>query len=127
MPKVTIVNNQDEVIGAAEKSEAFAKGLIRRTARILIVDQDGRVFLQKRGPNKFPFPNRWTESAGGHVDEGESYEQVAHRELEEEIGLKDLRIEKIDYFYDKIEMLDGVLSKNFVQLIKLYITEANLS
>lgn len=85
MPKVTIVNNQDEVIGVEDRKTAFANGLIRRNSRIWLFNPRAEIFLQKRSAAKDIFPNRWTESAGGHVDEGETYEQAAHRELEEEI------------------------------------------
>lgn len=57
----------------------------RPAARILLVDGQGRVLLFRFTPDdgRPPF---WC-TPGGKVDDGESYEQAARRELKEEVGL----------------------------------------
>ena len=57
----------------------------RPAARILLVDGAGRVLLFRFTPydGRPPF---WC-TPGGKVDEGETYEQAARRELREEVGL----------------------------------------
>jgi 8-oxo-dGTP pyrophosphatase MutT (NUDIX family) len=57
----------------------------RPAARILLVDAAGRVLLFRFTPydGRAPF---WC-TPGGKVDDGESYEQAARRELREEVGL----------------------------------------
>lgn len=117
MSKVTIVNNKDEVIGAEEKRVALDSGLIRRNSRIFLFNNKGQIFLQRRSATNYPFPNRWTESAGGHVDPGETYDQAAERELKEEIGMEGLSLEKIDYFYDE-EKFDDKIAKKFNTIYK---------
>lgn len=37
---------------------------------------------------KKSYPNRWTDSASGHVDDGETYDVAVTREMKEEIGLE---------------------------------------
>lgn len=56
----------------------------RPAARILLVDDDGRVLLFRFTPEgRAPF---WC-TPGGAVDPGESYEEAARRELFEETGI----------------------------------------
>ncbi len=60
---------------------------MQRFSSIIIVDPRGWVLLQERDEHPLIDPERWG-FVGGHVDEGESYEHAAYRELEEETGLR---------------------------------------
>lgn len=59
---------------------------VHRFASILLVDARGWVLLQER--DEFPVidPEKWG-MVGGHLDEGEEFEEAAYRELAEETGL----------------------------------------
>jgi 8-oxo-dGTP pyrophosphatase MutT (NUDIX family) len=61
--------------------------LERRAARVLLVDPSGRILLQNCCDPADP-SQRWWVTTGGGVDEGESPEQAAVRELVEETGLR---------------------------------------
>jgi len=53
-----------------------------------ITGRRGELSLTKAKPAKSPlYPSRWTNAASGHVDEGETYETSAPRELQEEVGI----------------------------------------
>ena len=54
----------------------------------MIIRGKGEVLLQKRSKNVEHWPGRWDISAAGHIPTGETPEQAAIRELEEETGLK---------------------------------------
>jgi len=82
-----IVNERDEVIGRAPRSEIHARGLLHRAVHVLVFNKRGEVFLQKRSMEKDRQPGVWDSSCSGHVDSGEDYDQTAVRELREEIGL----------------------------------------
>lgn len=99
MTKIAIVNDQDEIVGSAEKNEARKQGMIHRITRVFVHDSDGNVLLQKRHPKAHDSPNKWDFSAAGHVDEGENYEQAAKRELEEELSLRDIPLTFLLKFY----------------------------
>ncbi len=45
------------------------------------------ILLQKRSPDKDSFPGCLDTSSAGHLDPGETFEQAAYRELEEELGI----------------------------------------
>jgi len=84
--KVTVVDEDDNVIGAEKLFDAIDKGMIRRASRIFVFNESGQLLVQKRS-DKVLKPLLLDQSAAGHVDEGETYEQAAYRELEEELGL----------------------------------------
>lgn len=51
----------------------------------MIVDDDGRIFIQRRSPDRRLFPNTW-DIVGGHVESGETVEEALYREVQEETG-----------------------------------------
>ena len=55
-------------------------------AIVLLVDRSGAVLLQLRDEHAPVSPNRWS-LPGGRVEDGESPEVAARRELQEETGL----------------------------------------
>lgn len=85
--RIQIVDENDQPIGASTRQEAWAKGSFYRLVQIVIRDENGDFLLQKRSMQKPLYPGRWTNAASGHVDEGETYEIAAPRELKEEIGV----------------------------------------
>jgi isopentenyl-diphosphate delta-isomerase type 1 len=82
-----VVDENDSILGYRSRYECHHdKTLIHRTAGVLVFDGD-RFLLQKRSLTKDTQPGRWGISSAGHVMKGETYEETAIRELEEEIGL----------------------------------------
>ncbi|TGB09342.1 NUDIX domain-containing protein [Streptomyces sp. MZ04] len=87
---LAIVDENDEVVGEAPRGEAYARGLRHRCAFIEVRDAQGRLFVHRRTPNKLVFPSRYDLFVGGVVGAGESYEDAALREAEEELGVSGL-------------------------------------
>lgn len=56
-----------------------------RCAGALIVDDRGRIFIQRRSPQRRLYPNTW-DVVGGHLEPGESYLDALFREVPEETG-----------------------------------------
>lgn len=57
-----------------------------RVAGVLLVDCEGRVLLQHRDQHAPTHPGKWSIIGGG-IEGGETPEQAARRELQEETGL----------------------------------------
>src|SRR3990167_10342213 len=82
-----VVNEKDEVIGTALRSEVHKDAsLIHRSIAVLVF-QNNRLYLQRRSETKDTYAGYWTCSCSGHVNAGETYEDAAKRELGEELGL----------------------------------------
>ncbi|QPJ65948.1 MAG: NUDIX domain-containing protein [Candidatus Nitrohelix vancouverensis] len=88
-----VVDAQDHIIGQATRREVHQKGWMHRSVHIFVLNPAGDLFLQKRAESKDENPGLWDSSTSGHVDAGEDYDTAAHRELQEELGIKsDLKI-----------------------------------
>jgi 8-oxo-dGTP pyrophosphatase MutT (NUDIX family) len=61
--------------------------VVRRAARVLLVDAAGRVLLFEGHDPERPEAGSWWFTVGGGLDEGESHREAAARELFEETGL----------------------------------------
>ena len=83
-----VVNERDEVVGQNTRREVHARGLLHRAIHVLVFNEGGEIFLQKRSMTKDREPGKWDSSSSGHVDSGEDYDACAVREVREEIGLQ---------------------------------------
>lgn len=84
--RVALVNENDEVIGSKWRDELTDSDCWRIIA-VWIENSEGQVLMQKRSMDKVTSPGCWTAAVEGTVEEGDSYDKTAERELAEEIGL----------------------------------------
>jgi isopentenyldiphosphate isomerase len=109
---VDIFDENDNFVGQAMKSEAWAKGLWHRGARVLIYNKKGEIFTQLRSVTKELHPGKWDVGVAGHVGAGESYIDAALREAAEEVGLNLLKDDLEFVMADKLEKnLDRKIEK----------------
>jgi len=85
---VQIVDKYNKTTGSVPRHEMRNKGLWHRAVYILVFNSSGQLFVQKRTTSKDIYPGYYDIAAGGVVLAGESYEESARRELEEELGIK---------------------------------------
>ncbi|MFQ6049909.1 MAG: NUDIX domain-containing protein [Candidatus Paceibacterales bacterium] len=83
-----VVNEEDEIIGRAKRSECHKKNLIHRAVIVFIFNDEEKLLLQKRSEFKDLYKGCWASSVGGHLDLGESYSEAVKRELKEELGIE---------------------------------------
>jgi len=102
---VTVVDKENNVLGEAPRSRVRAENLVHRCSYVVIRSTSSdKVFVQKRVAFKETYPSFYDPAPGGVVGAGESYEENASREIEEEMGIAgvDLR-PHFDFFHE-----DGV-------------------
>jgi len=85
-----IVDEDGNTIGEAPRSVCHdgKSKLLHPVVHLHLFNNEGQLFLQKRGLMKDILPGRWDTSVGGHLSPGESVEKALRREAEEELGLK---------------------------------------
>ena len=85
---INLANEEDYPMDTAVRGGPLPKGRCPMIAGIFLFNSKGNIILQKVALTKKSDPGKWSYSAAGHVDAGETYEQAALRELNEEMGIK---------------------------------------
>ncbi|MER6471869.1 NUDIX hydrolase [Streptomyces collinus] len=85
-----IVDEHDRVVDRVPRGEAYARGLRHRCVFVQVRDAAGRLFVHRRTATKLVFPSLYDLFVGGVVGAGESYDEAALREAEEELGVTGL-------------------------------------
>ena len=96
-----------EVIALANEADWQVDVGVRRAPRpdnrfpmiaaVILLNSKNHIILSRVARTKNVDAGKWSYSSGGHVDAGESYEEAALRELQEELGV-----------HGKIEALIGI-------------------
>jgi len=82
--RLSVYDAQGRVVGACARQAAKRSGLRLGAVNVLLVNGRGELLLQRRRPDK-ENGGRWDKSVGGHVGEGEGFDQAALREAGEEL------------------------------------------
>ena len=117
-------NNQD-LNQAVERNIVHEKGLFHREISVWILNEKNEFLIQKRASTKKNQPNKWALCAG-HIDAGETEIEAALREVEEEVGIQNLKADDF-ILYD----IQKHVSKNTNDIINnhfkyCYILRTNL-
>ena len=98
--KIVIVDEHNNEIGSATRREMRARNLPHRATFILVFNSAGQLFVQQRTTWKDIYPGYYDVVCGGVVQEGETYEVSAARELAEELGIRDTKLTALfDFSY----------------------------
>ena len=98
---VIIVDKENTEVGVMPRREMRSGRLRHRATYILVFNAKGELFVQKRTQTKDVFPGYYDIAAGGVVLAGESYEEGAVRELEEELGIRETPLTSLfDFYYE---------------------------
>ena len=84
---IYVVNEKNQFVRKTTRKEVMEKGLLHRHARVIIVNKDEKLLVQKRSLSKDKYPGYWDVGVAGTVKEGDSYESTAMHELYEEVGI----------------------------------------
>jgi isopentenyldiphosphate isomerase len=118
---VDVVDSRNRRTGSAKRRELLPKNLNFRTVHIFVIDQDGKLILQKLRPDHPRNPTRLGSSVAGHLHTGERYASAARRKLKDELRLQ-LPVKRIGVF----TMVDEK-SKKFVGLFTSCAEDQNIA
>ena len=100
MPEIlNIIDIDDQIIGQATREAIYANKHIHRIVHVIVRDSSGKQLLQLRSAQSSYLPLHWSTAVGGHVHAGESYEEAAQREMQEEIGIENCELREIGKFF----------------------------
>lgn len=111
--QVIHVDEADQPLGVTARGDMHLKGLIPRCTFIFVFNSQGLLCIHQRTPHKRLYPGFWDVAAGGVVAAGETYEQGAERELEEELGVAPVALRShFRFFYqsEQSRLWGGVFS-----------------
>ena len=110
--QIILVDQQDQVIGQAEKIEAHRRGLLHRAFSIFVCHQnsvgESEVLLQKRQLDKYHSGGLWSNTCCGHPRVGEEIIAAGERRLQEEMGIK-IKLRDQAVFHYLVELDNGML------------------
>jgi len=89
-----LIDASDNVIGATDKIQAHSTGQLHRVAAVYVFDGKGRLYVQVHKKSG----GLYDHSVGGHISRGETYEEGAKREAEEELGITQ-PLRRLSIFY----------------------------
>ncbi|MFA6408418.1 MAG: NUDIX domain-containing protein [Candidatus Paceibacterota bacterium] len=84
---LNIVDEAGNVIGQTTRQEIHEKGLLHAEVHVWFYTPDGQLIFQHRAKDKDTWPDLLDATVGGHVEVGDTYEQTALKEAEEEAGV----------------------------------------
>ena len=84
---VDIVDRDDRVLYQCSRAEMRKDVLRHRAVFVAVISSSGQLLIHERSANKDLWPGWWDLAVGGVVASGETYDDAARRELDEEIGV----------------------------------------
>jgi 8-oxo-dGTP pyrophosphatase MutT (NUDIX family) len=115
-----IVNEDDIVVGVRPRLEIHTLGLRHREVHVWFVTPNNDIIFQRRSSTKDTFPNLLDATVGGHVEVGQTYEQAALMEIQEEAGL-DVTLNEIHPLVKlKTQAIDERLNKKNLTFRQIY-------
>ena len=83
-----VLDENNRVIGITVRSEIKERRLKHKAAFVIVTNSKGQIFVAQRTADKLNYPLMWVLGSGGAVRAGETFEDAAKRELNEELGVK---------------------------------------
>jgi isopentenyldiphosphate isomerase len=91
-----IVDESGTVIGSATRGVCHSGSMqLHPVVHLHVFNSKGDIYLQKRPEWKDIQPGKWDTAVGGHIDYGETPEVALLREVREELGITDFKLEFI--------------------------------
>lgn len=110
-PLVELIDEQGRTVGTAGKLGVHRPpGALHRAVSVFLLDNLGRLLLQRRSASKYHSGGLWSNTCCGHPLPGEPPEAAAQRRLREELGIQANRlIESAAARYRVIDSVSGLV------------------
>lgn len=116
MERVVLVDEQNRVLGTAEKLAAHAAGKLHRAFSIFVFDSGGRLLLQRRAKAKYHSGGLWSNTCCGHPRPGETTIEAASRRLREEMNFVCELRPAFEFIY-RAEFENGLTEHEYDQVL----------
>jgi len=73
-----VIDSEGKVVGQKPRGEVHARGLRHKGVYLIILNEEGHIFLQQRAKDKDLMPSRWDLSIAEHLQPNESWEEAAN-------------------------------------------------
>ncbi len=112
---VELVNDRGDTIGATEKLAAhLPPGLLHRAFSVFLLDDSGRILMQRRADEKYHSPGVWSNSCCGHPEPGVTPAVAAARRITEELGVRGRDLAEAGITrYRHVDPISGLVEKEF--------------
>lgn len=122
-----VVNENDEVIGQAERDEVHRVGLVCRLIYVCFYTVNREVILQKRSDTKKNDAGKLTTTVSGHVASGQNYLEAAVRETLEESGVEVEASDLMSLGVVRADYVQGVYLSNAMRGLFAYKFNGNVA
>jgi isopentenyl-diphosphate Delta-isomerase len=96
---VELVDAAGSAVGESTVAHAHeAPGVLHRAFSVHLMDERGRLLLQRRAAGKTRFPRRWANACCGHPGPGEEVGAAAARRLAEELSVTGVPLAEIGVY-----------------------------
>ena len=89
---VALFDESGQVVGSVPRSRMRAENLRHAATAVLVRTSAGLIYVHRRTDTKDVYPGRYDFAAGGVIVAGETPDEAAARELDEELGVSGVPI-----------------------------------
>jgi len=119
LDQVTLVNEQDEVIGSMDKVEAHrGEGKLHRAISVFLFNAQGELLIQQRSAKKIVGALQWANTCCGNVRPNETYLECAQRRLREELGIVGVHLTPMTKFTYQVRCNEEFSENEIDQVFK---------
>lgn len=115
---VDVVDDNDQVIGKTTIKEASDNVIRTRASRVLILNNENELLLQKRPSTKLRYPDFWDIGIAERLISGEEYKDAAIRGLGEELNITNVMHQDLDFLF-KLKF-DNEITKRWYGVFSLF-------
>jgi isopentenyl-diphosphate Delta-isomerase len=109
-----LVDESGNTIGHAEKIAAHEEGgLLHRAVSVVLIDDQGRILVQRRAASKYHFAGKWANAGCTHPLSNESPVEAGRRALRNELGIDTSLTEIMQFIYDAHDPESGYTEREY--------------